>query len=265
MLRYFLVGWYCKIKRKVRYWVLTELTTSDIESLTKLISEYSVLIVACAILLLAFIAILTVMLKQNQKNMKIITDLNKQLVDKFLTEDENSDKTADEEKNLVVKHVQLNDELQKQLKIMRDKTDCDRTYIFLFHNGEHTLNMFPFLKVTCFIEWKLYTVKQTMTDQRAIPVSILNTLCTNLLNKDKYMCGNLDDIQEVDPMLYAWLKSKGAKSFFSRALKDDNKNLIGFVACDYVDTEYDKVTTLKQIEDSLRICSIIVSPLMRVG
>lgn len=244
---------------------MTEFSTSKIEELTKLISEYSVLIVACAILLIAFIVILSVILKQNQKNMQTITDLNKQLVDKFLTEDDSSSGDKSEENNLVVRHVQLNSELQNQLKIMRDKTDCDRTYIFLFHNGEHTLNMFPFLKVTCFIEWKLYTIKQTMTDQRAIPVSILNTLCTNLLNKDKYMCGNLDDLQEVDPMLYAWLKSKGTKSFFGRALKDDNKNLIGFVACDYVNTNYEEVTNLKQIEESLKMCSIVVSPLMRVG
>lgn len=244
---------------------MTEFSTSEIEELTKLISEYSVLIVACAILLIAFIVILSVILKQNQKNMQTITDLNKQLVEKFLTEDDSSSGDKSEENNLVVRHVQLNSELQNQLKIMRDKTDCDRTYIFLFHNGEHTLNMFPFLKVTCFIEWKLYTIKQTMTDQRAIPVSILNTLCTNLLNKDKYMCGNLDDLQEVDPMLYAWLKSKGTKSFFGRALKDDNKNLIGFVACDYVNTNYEEVTNLKQIEESLKMCSIVVSPLMRVG
>lgn len=244
---------------------MTEFSTSEIEELTKLISEYSVLIVACAILLIAFIVILSVILKQNQKNMQTITDLNKQLVDKFLTEDDSSSGDKSEENNLVVRHVQLNSELQNQLKIMRDKTDCDRTYIFLFHNGEHTLNMFPFLKVTCFIEWKLYTIKQTMTDQRAIPVSILNTLCTNLLNKDKYMCGNLDDLQEVDPMLYAWLKSKETKSFFGRALKDDNKNLIGFVACDYVNTNYEEVTNLKQIEESLKMCSIVVSPLMRVG
>lgn len=244
---------------------MNEFSTSEIEELTKLISEYSVLIVACAILLIAFIVILSVILKQNQKNMQTITDLNKQLVDKFLTEDDSSSGYKSEENNLVVKHVQLNNELQNQLKIMRDKTDCDRTYIFLFHNGEHTLNLFPFLKVTCFIEWKLYTIKQTMTDQRAIPVSILNTLCTNLLNKDKYMCGNLNDLQEVDPMLYAWLKSKGTKSFFGRALKDDNKNLIGFVACDYVNTNYEEVTNLKQIEESLKMCSIVVSPLMRVG
>jgi hypothetical protein len=103
-----------------------------------------------------------------------------------------------------------------------------------------------------------------MTDQRSIPVSILNTLCTNLLNKDEYLCDSLETLQENDSMLYIWLRSKGAKSFFCRALKDENKNLIGFVACDYVDTDYKQVTTVKQIKESLKICSLIVAPLLRV-
>lgn len=246
---------------------MAEINTSEVENLTKLISEYSALVVAFAVLLIAFIGILAVVVKQNQKSIQVITDLNKQLVNEILKENEKPDTPANlnDEKNLVVRHVQLNEELQKQLKIMRDKTDCDRTYIFLFHNGEYTLNMFPFLKVTCFIEWKLYTVKHTMTDQRSIPVSIITTLCTALLNHNKYFCENLDDLQESDSMLYIWLKSKGAKSFFSRALKDEDGNLMGFVACDYIDTDYKQITSLDQIEESLKICSLIVSPLLRVS
>jgi hypothetical protein len=251
--------------------VLPDFAAEDIEKLAKLISEYSMLVVGCAILLVAFMIVLGYLIKQNQKNMQVITDLNKQLVDKLLEESESSEHeehesqgTKKSETNLVIRHVQLNEELQKQLKILRDETDCDRTYIFMFHNGEYTLNRFPFLKATCFFEWKLYTIKQTMSDQRAIPVSILTTLCNNLLSTNKYSCDDINLLQDNDPMLYGWLKNKGTKSFFGRSLKDEDGNLIGFIACDYLDTEFSQVSSVKKIEERLRLCSLIVSPLIRV-
>lgn len=245
---------------------MSEVTTSEIESLTKLISEYSALVVGCAIIFIAFIVVLAFIMRQSQKNMQSIADLNKQLVNKLLAEDEDKDtqEHSNIEKNLVVKHTEINEELQKQLKILRDETDCDRTFVFLFHNGEYSVNMFPFLKATCFMEWKLYTIKPSLTDQRSIPVSILTPFCNDLVKYGKWNCGCVEDLQMEEPMMYAWLKSKCSKSFFGRALRDENKGIIGFVACDYVNTDYTKAATIKKIEESLRMCSLIVSPLLRI-
>lgn len=244
----------------------SEFNTAEIENLTKLISEYSALIVGCAIIFVAFILILIFIMKQSQKNMQSIADLNKQLVNKLLEEDEERKCGCSNsvENNLVMKHTEINEELQKQLKILRDETDCDRTFVFLFHNGEYSVNMFPFLKATCFMEWKLYTIRPTLTDQRAIPVSILTPFCNDLIKYGKWNCKCVEDLQEEEPMMYVWLRSKDSKSFFGRALKDENKNIIGFVACDYVTTDYTQAATVSKIEESLRMCSLIISPLLRI-
>lgn len=229
----------------------------SVENMTKLISEYSVMVVACAILFIVFITIFIVIVKQNQKSMNNLNELNQQLLKKIM-----EDKPTESPKEKVDHHLEVSEEITERLRLLRDRVDADRVYIFMFHNGEYAINRFPFLKASCLIEWSLYTIKQKMIDQKALPISILTLLCRHLVSKGYLDVENIEDFKELDYMFYGWIKSKGAKSFFCKGVKDKQGGLIGFIACDYVESDFRKSTTVTQIHEELNKSSLVISPLL---
>lgn len=229
----------------------------EVQNFTKLISEYSVLVVACAILFIVFITIFILIINQNKKSMDSLTKLNQQLLAKIM-----EDKPTESPKEKVDHHLEVNEEITERLRLLRDRVDADRVYIFMFHNGEHAINKFSFLKASCLIEWSLYTINQKMIDQKALPISILTLLCRHLVSKGYLDIENLESFKELDYMFYGWLKSKGTKSFFCKGVKDRQGCLIGFIACDYVESDFKKSTTIDQIHEELNKSSLVISPLL---
>lgn len=236
-----------------------EANENSISSMTKLISEYSVLIVACAILFVVFIIIITTMIRQNQKNLNNITEQNRQLISKLI---ENQTPPPSTPKEKMTHHLRVSEELTDRLRLLRDILDADRTYIFMFHNGEYAINKFPFMKASCLIEWSLYTVPQKMIDQKALPISIMTLLTRNLVVDGFMDIEDVESIKELDYMFYGWVKSKGAKSFFCKGIKDVQGGLIGFIACDYVISNFKQSNTLENIHKELDKSGLVISPLL---
>ena len=91
----------------------------------------------------------------------------------------------------------------------------------------------------------------------------MTSMCKSLLTEDYFYIESVDAYQNVDVMLYGWLKSKEVKSFFSHAIKDVDGSLVGFIACDYIDDINPEISS-ESIKDELTKSSFVISPLLSI-
>ena len=239
---------------------LTQVTPGDIESVSKMISEYGVMTVGVAILFLILIGLFSFFIIQYNRLNKIIDGLLKSLTS-HLSENEGHDEI---EKDIVNFHMSVNTTMRDHLRMLRDTLDVDRTFVFTFHNNEKSINGFPYLKGSCHIEYSLWNLEHNnIMDQRDIQSSALTTLVINLMNPGAFICPDIEKIRDEDPMFYGWLRRIRSKSFFAKVLEDSRGKLIGFVGCDYI-TEVASAEHLEKIDQELAATATAISAILDI-
>lgn len=240
--------------------VSTQITPGEINTVSKAITEYGVMTVGIAILFLIVIGLFGFFVIQYNRMAKNFDTLIKKLTQK----DNDTEASNEIERDIVNFHMFVNTTMRDHLRMFRDTVDCDRTFVFTFHNNEHSITGFPYLKASCHIEYSLWNLEHNIiADQKDIQSSALIPLTMNLMNPGSFLCHDIEMLREEDPMFYGWLRRIASKSFFARALVDSRGRLIGFVGCDSM-TEQIPEERVIQINEELAVVASAISAILDI-
>ena len=143
----------------------------------------------------------------------------------------------------IIKHSQINTEIQDGLIKARDVLNADSARIHLIHNGTHYLPGVSSLKVNCAFESVKYGIKSYQMLLMEIPIPISSAFIEKLLNnRGIFQCHDIDtclaEHKEYWNKFAAFIqieKSINNQALSAVLLKDKDGEPMGFVTFGYED------------------------------
>ena len=193
--------------------------------IAKSIGELGIMVVICAIFLY-----------QNNKDRNIQNELNntlfKTIIDKFnnmyshghvLTQEEDSEAA----------HIDklINEYLQQAIK----ETDSSRAMVVRYHNGGKDMAAISFLKMSVTNEVVNIGYKPVIQDFQNQFRSMLNIVCRQLAETGESYIPTLETIKTQDVGTYEFLKNRGVRAMYSKALRNQNNYVIGFITVTFME------------------------------
>lgn len=198
---------------------------TGVNTLAEAISKYGLFAVLVAVLILAFILMIKLLLKYVSKLMDSLMEQNKAYFEEMIK--------APSEPKILDAHLQINEMVGMQLRKLRDLTDADRSFIYMFHNTDHGIGGFPFLKATCFYEWSLSTVKALLGKQRDIPVFLLADALSSLGRGEPFVTRDISADRNKYPALATYMEEVDSRSTVLYPLRSHHTGVIGFLGIDF--------------------------------
>ena len=130
----------------------------------------------------------------------------------------------------------LDTEIIQRMEQMKELLKADRVQIYDFHNGGHYANGRSALKTSCTYEVTRTGVKGYQMYLQALPLSAIPRFTRNLINNGEMDVQNLEDIREEMPSAYNIKKEQGVKGFYDIILENKDKEPIGFLGIQYVES-----------------------------
>ena len=118
------------------------------------------------------------------------------------------------------------------LKFVQSQTDCDRAYVFEFHNGEHFFSGKGQQKFSCTYEFVKAGVSSEAANSQNHRVSNFSVYMDDIITKQFFDC--LDTSCLEDPAFQSILRGKGVESVVNVPLKTLNGNIIGILGIEYL-------------------------------
>lgn len=103
----------------------------------------------------------------------------------------------------------------------------------IFTIGGHFANGRSALKVSCTYEVCRAGVKSYQMYLQSIPLNCIPQFIKTLLNKNRMIINDLEEIKDIMPATYSLKKSQNIKSYFDIILNNENNEPIGFLAIQY--------------------------------
>ena len=110
---------------------------------------------------------------------------------------------------------------------------ADRVQVYDFHNGGHFANGRSALKVSCTYEVCRAGIKSYQMYLQSIPLNCIPQFIKTLLNKNRMIINDLEEIKEIMPATYSLKKSQNIKSYFDIILNNEENEPIGFLAIQF--------------------------------
>ncbi len=218
------------------------------------IQTYGILTVVVGIVLFAIWEIIKSRIEINEKKeekaLKIKEDdaREKREIERSKLEAERYEKLV----NIIVEVVQRGpvhtvEEQEKDREIhetVQHYLDClvkegaDRAFYFTFHNGGKDAMGRGLLKMSMFSE-SVARGTHIISGFQNVPRSMLPVVYKKLDESGDYYIKNVDDIQDVDQIVYNFMKGHGAKSAMFRVIKRDDGLMLGYVGVEFNTLDYD--------------------------
>ena len=224
----------------------------QVAELSNAMDKYGVGIVAIAILfvlLMALMVFFLVFFKNLYDTNAKRTDQIIRWFEKEMSKQSDTDivKSSVESTNIIVDH----------LKYACSVTKCDRTAIYVFHNGQFLLNGCHIMKFSCLVEFALLSKHNHIYEQKDIPIAQIQNLCNNMLGH-----GNLafQDISAVpNSPLEEWCLRFGMKSLIAQPVYNSEGHILGFATAEYYHQKIDSndinnvTTEVRRLADKLSV------------
>lgn len=215
----------------------------DIGSIAEYIDQYGPLIVILAVFLALFILIITFIISQHGKTTNTTMEMNSKIIEKILNEqfEKNnmfSPQKNYDEKNIVNIFMQLNESLKEVCEYTMNKTQSDRTAIYVFHNGTHASHGLPFFKLTCICETisRYSNMNVQINTHSDVNLNMVDSIVSNLYNHSEY---RIIKKNALDPGDLIFLQHTKIEDCFFHSIFDDDNNMMGFVVNAYNKTVED--------------------------
>ena len=118
------------------------------------------------------------------------------------------------------------------------KEGADRAFYFTFHNGGKDAMGRGLLKMSMFSE-SVSRGQHIISGFQNVPRSMLPVVYKKLDESGDYYIKNVEDIQDVDQIVYNFMKGHGAKSAMFRVIKRDDGLMLGYVGVEFNTLDYD--------------------------
>ena len=130
--------------------------------------------------------------------------------------------------------------------------NADRVQVYDFHNGGHFANGRSALKVSCTYEVCRAGVKSYQMYLQSIPLNCIPQFIKTLLNKNRMIINDLEEIKDIMPATYSLKKSQNIKSYFDIILNNEENEPIGFLAIQY-ENENKVNFSVKELNEILKL------------
>jgi hypothetical protein len=130
-------------------------------------------------------------------------------------------------------HIIRNESIQAVLTELLRKTQADRVYIILFHNGGRYYSGNSMQRVSCIYEVVGNGIAPIMGKLQNRLVSEFPHLHNTLLRENEYSVSDVNQLAVDDPLKPKWLEH-GTQSLYIAGLRDLNGTLVGDIAINYL-------------------------------
>lgn len=120
-----------------------------------------------------------------------------------------------------------------KMEEVKELLNADRVQVYDFHNGGHFANGRSALKVSCSYEVCRAGIKSYQMYLQSIPLNCIPQFIKMLLNKNRMIINDLEEIKDIMPATYSLKKSQNVKSYFDIILNNEFNEPIGFLAIQY--------------------------------
>lgn len=120
-----------------------------------------------------------------------------------------------------------------KMEEVKELLNADRVQVYDFHNGGHFANGRSALKVSCTYEVCRAGIKSYQMYLQSIPLNCIPQFIKMLLNKNRMIINDLEEIKDIMPATYSLKKSQNVKSYFDIVLNNEENEPIGFLAIQY--------------------------------
>jgi len=121
--------------------------------------------------------------------------------------------------------------IYEALGYLQSQTECSRSYVFEFHNGEHFFSGRGQQKFSCTYEFVKAGVSAEALNSQNHRISNYNQYIHKLIKQEKFKYLDINKIQ--DQAFKEMLKTKGVESIYNVPIKTLNGKVIGILGIEY--------------------------------
>lgn len=126
----------------------------------------------------------------------------------------------------------------QHMEDVKEILQADRVQIYDFHNGGHYANGRSALKTSCTYEVTRAGVKGYQMYLQSLPLSAIPRFTKTLLDNCELNVNDLESLKDTMPSTYNIKKEQGVKGFYDIILENKNKEPIGFLGIQYVNSSH---------------------------
>ena len=228
-------------------------------SLLKAVGEFGIMAVICAIFLY-----------QNNKSNDQQQQLMSQLFNQMIQQNEQMHAsmanianhgshvlTEEEDQNAKRIDKAINTYLQQLVATCHSS----RAFVARYHNGGKDMTATSFLKLSCTNEVVNIGYSPVISDFQNQFRSMISIICEQLDETGESYIYDLETIHEEDTGTYEFLKGRGVKSLYAKALRNQNGYVIGFVMVSYTEQNeelQDAVVIKRELQDKANKISALL-------
>ena len=257
-------------------------TTEPITNIAGSINEFGLLVVMAALMIVVFMAIMTVFIKNNNSSTKSTIDQNNQFVQELIkqnnelieklselteTNKELVTSTAEpyDKKNLVDIFLELNHVLKGTCKNAQEALKAGRVAVYVFHNGAVSSHGLPFFKLSCVSEWinrgSGFNVK--IHEETNLPLTIFSSVVEEVRMHNSVIINQLSVIKTTEPVFYSWMASNNIGTCFIQGIYSSVDNTpMGYVSIEFAEEIIDVEDILPVLRAELKQACIKCAPVL---
>ena len=126
----------------------------------------------------------------------------------------------------------------QHMEDVKEILQADRVQVYDFHNGGHYANGRSALKTSCTYEVTRAGVKGYQMYLQSLPLSAIPRFTKTLLDNCELNVNDLESLKDTMPSTYNIKKEQGVRGFYDRILENKNKEPIGFLGIQYVNSSH---------------------------
>lgn len=126
----------------------------------------------------------------------------------------------------------------QHMEDVKEILQADRVQIYDFHNGGHYANGRSALKTSCTYEVTRAGVKGYQMYLQSLPLSAIPRFTKTLLDNCELNVNDLESLKDTMPSTYNIKKEQGVRGFYDIILENKNKEPIGFLGIQYVNSSH---------------------------
>lgn len=257
-------------------------STEPIVNIAGSINDYGILVVIAALMIVVFMAIITVFIKnnnsstqatinQNTQFVQALIDQNNELIERLseLTEANKELVTSAAEpydkKNLVDIFLELNHVLKGTCKNAQESLKAGRVAVYVFHNGAVSSHGLPFFKLSCVSEWinrgSGFNVK--IHEETNLPLTIFSSVVEEVKMHNSVIVNQQSISKTTEPVFYSWMASNNIGTCFIQGIYSSVDNTpMGYVSIEYSEEIIDVEDILPIVRTELKQACIKCAPVL---
>ena len=158
------------------------------------------------------------------------------------------------EKQLTKNEAEINQNIQNQTEILRNKLNADRVCVYLFHNGGNfLLNNRSMKKFSLYFESGVAGIERIANKEQSRPISTLAFSIEKMFQDNFFM---VPDTKEKGDAFNYQLQQEGILSYYNIPIFGIEGYMVGFVSIHYVRNK--RELNNEEIEDIRHDCQFLV-------